>query len=182
MSQNPYALHLGKTPANHQPLTPLSFLERAARVYPTHTAVIHGNLRRTYAELYSRCRRLASSLAQRYIGPGDTVAVMLANTPPMIEAHYGVPMTGAVLLSLNTRLDAAILAFQLDHGNAKILIVDREFSPVVKAALAQAKVKPIVIDYDDLEFPQTNERLSFVEYEELLAKGDPEFAWRMPDD
>ncbi len=182
MSQNPYALHLDKTPANHQPLTPLSFLERAARVYPTHPAVIHGNLRRNYSELYSRCRKLASALAQRYIGPGDTVAVMLANTPPMIEAHYAVPMTGAVLLSLNTRLDAAILAFQLDHGNAKVLIVDREFAPVVKAALTQSKVKPFVIDYDDLEFPQTNDRLSFVEYEEFLAKGDPNFAWRMPDD
>ncbi len=182
MSQNPYALHLDKTPANHQPLTPLSFLERAARVYPTHPAVIHGNLRRNYSELYSRCRKLASALAQRYIGPGDTVAVMHANTPPMIEAHYAVPMTGAVLLSLNTRLDAAILAFQLDHGNAKVLIVDREFAPVVKAALTQSKVKPFVIDYDDLEFPQTNDRLSFVEYEEFLAKGDPNFAWRMPDD
>jgi fatty-acyl-CoA synthase len=182
MSQNPYLLHLDKTPANYQPLTPLSFLERSARVYPQHTAVIHGNLRLTYAQLYSRCRQLASALAQRYIGPGDTVAVMLANTPPMIEAHYAVPMTGAVLLSLNTRLDAAILAFQLDHGNAKVLIVDREFAPVVKAALAQAKVKPFVIDYDDLEFPQTNERLSFVEYEEFLGKGDPEFRWRMPDD
>ncbi len=182
MPQNPFLLHLDKTPANYQPLTPLSFLERSARVYPEHTAVIHGNLRQTYAQLYGRCRQLASALAQRHIGPGDTVAVMLANTPPMIEAHYAVPMTGAVLLSLNTRLDAAILAFQLDHGNAKVLIVDREFAPVVKAALAQSKVKPFVIDYDDLEFPQTNERLSFAEYEEFLAKGDPEFDWRMPDD
>ncbi len=182
MSQNPYLLHLDKTPANYQPLTPLSFLERAARVYPDYTAVIHANLRRTYSELYSRSRQLASALAQRYIGPGDTVAVMLANTPPMIEAHYAVPMTGAVLLSLNTRLDAAILAFQLDHGNAKVLIVDREFAPVVKAALTQSKVKPFIIDYDDLEFPQTNERLSFVDYEEFLGKGDAEFHWRMPDD
>ena len=182
MSQNPYLLHLDKTPANYQPLTPLSFLERSARVYPEHTAVIHGNQRRTYAELYRRSRQLASALAERYIGPGDTVAVMLANTPPMIEAHYAVPMTGAVLLSLNTRLDAAILAFQLDHGNAKVLIVDREFAPVVRAALEQSKVKPFVIDFDDLEFPQTNERLSFVDYEEFLAKGDPEFRWRMPDD
>ena len=181
MSQNPFLL-LDKTAANYQPLTPLSFLERSARVYPEHTAVIHGNLRRTYAQLYSRCRQLASALAQRSIGPGDTVAMMLANTPPMIEAHYAVPMTGAVLLSLNTRLDAAILAFQLDHGNAKVLIVDGEFAPVVKAALAQSKVKPFVIDYDDLEFPQTSERLSFVEYEEFLAEGDPKFDWRMPDD
>ena len=182
MSQNPYLLHLDKTPANYQPLTPLSFLERSARVYPEHIAVIHGNQRRTYAELYRRSRQLASALAQRYIGPGDTVAVMLANTPPMIEAHYAVPMTGAVLLSLNTRLDAAILAFQLDHGNAKVLIADREFAPVVKAALEQSKVKPFVIDFDDLEFPQTNERLSSVDYDEFLAKGDPGFRWRMPDD
>ncbi|MEQ1615095.1 MAG: acyl-CoA synthetase [Hyphomicrobiaceae bacterium] len=182
MTPNPYLQHLDKTAANFQPLTPLTFLERAARVYPTRTAVIHGNARTTYASLYDRCRRLASALAQAYIGPGDTVAVMLANTPPMIEAHYAVPMTGGVLLSLNTRLDAAIIAFQLDHANAKVVIVDREFSPVMKAALAQAKVKPIVIDFDDKEFPQTAERLSFVEYEEFLAKGDPEFQWRMPSD
>ena len=182
MSLNPYAQHLDKNPANHQPLTPLTFLERAARVYPEHTAVIHGAQRRTYAALFQRCRQLASSLAQRYIGPGDTVAVMLANTPPMIEAHYAVPMTGGVLLSLNTRLDAAILAFQLDHGNAKVLICDREFAPVIKAALAQAKVRPFIIDYDDLEFPQTNERLSFVDYEAFLTNGDPEFQWRMPND
>lgn len=182
MSTNPFNQHLDKTPANHQPLSPLPFLERAARVYPTRTAVIHGAARTSYAALYERCRRLASSLAQAYIGPGDTVAVMLANTPPMIEAHYAVPMTGGVLLSLNTRLDAGILAFQLDHGNAKVLITDREFAPVVKAALAQAKVKPLVIDYDDREFPQMGERLSFVEYEEFLAKGDPNFRWRMPDD
>jgi fatty-acyl-CoA synthase len=182
MSPNPYAQYLDKTPANYQPLTPLSFLQRAARVYPAHTAVIHGDARTPYAALYERCRRFASALAQRYIGPGDTVAVMLANTPPMIEAHYAVPMTGGVLLSLNTRLDAAILAFQLDHANVKILITDREFSPVIKAALAQAKVKPFVIDYDDPEFPQTGERLSFVEYEAFIAQGDPEFHWRLPDD
>jgi fatty-acyl-CoA synthase len=182
MTPNPYAQHLDKNAANHQPLTPLSFLERAARVFPDHTAVIHGRARTNYASLYDRCRRFASALAQAYVGPGDTVAVMLANTPPMIEAHYAVPMTGAVLLSLNTRLDAAILAFQLDHGNAKVLITDREFAPVIKAALAQAKVRPLVIDYDDPEFAQTGERLSFVEYEQFLAKGDLNFQWRMPDD
>ena len=182
MSINPYNQHLDKTPANHQPLTPLSFLDRAAKVYPEHPAIIHGHSRTTYAKFYERCRRLASALAQAYIGPGDTVAVMLANTPPMIEAHYAVPMTGAVLLSINTRLDAGIIAFQLDHGNARVLITDREFAPVIKAALAQAKVKPIVIDYDDPEFPQSGERLSFVEYEEFIAKGDPGFSWKMPDD
>jgi fatty-acyl-CoA synthase len=182
MTPNPYQQHLDKTQANYQPLTPLTFLERAARVYPTRTAVIHSTTRTTYASLYERCRRLASALAQAYVGPGDTVAVMLANTPPMIEAHYAVPMTGGVLLSLNTRLDAAIIAFQLDHANAKVLITDREFAPVIEAALAQAKVKPIVIDFDDREFPQTGKRLSFVEYEEFLAKGDAEFQWRMPAD
>ncbi len=182
MYANPYNQHLAKTAANHQPLTPLSFLERAAKVYPAQAAVIHGQSRMTYAALYDRCRRLASGLARQYIGPGDTVAVMLANTPPMIEAHYAVPMTGGVLLSLNTRLDAAILAFQLDHGNAKILISDREFAPVIKAALAQTTVKPLVIDYNDLEYPQANERLSFIDYEEFVAKGDPNFRWRMPDD
>ena len=182
MSINPYKQHLDKTPANHQPLTPLSFLERAAKVYPDHPAIIHGRRRTSYAEFYDRCCKLASALAQAYIGPGDTVAVMLANTPPMIEAHYAVPMTGGVLLSLNTRLDAAILAFQLDHGNARVLITDREFAPVIKTALAQAKVKPIVIDYDDPEYPQTSERLSFVEYEEFIAKGDVNFKWKMPDD
>ncbi len=182
MTSNPYLQHLDKTPANYQPLTPLTFLERSARVYPDRTAVIHGGARTTYAALYDRCRRFASALAQAYIGPGDTVAVMLANTPPMIEAHYAVPMTGAVLLSLNTRLDAAIIAFQLDHSNAKVLITDREFSPVIKAALAQAKVKPLVIDFDDQEFPQTGDRLSFVEYEQFIARGDPDFGWRMPAD
>ena len=182
MTPNPYLQHLDKTAANFQPLTPLTFLERTAGVYPTRTAVIHGNARTTYANLYDRCRRLASALAQAYIGPGDTVAVMLANTPPMIEAHYAVPMTGGVLLSLNTRLDAAIIAFQLDHSNAKLVIIDREFAPVMKAALAQAKVKPVIIDFDDTEFPQTAERLSFVDYEEFLAKGDPEFQWQMPSD
>ena len=182
MTPNPYQQHLDKTAANYQPLTPLSFLERAARVYPARTAVVHGTRRTSYADLYARCRRFASALAQSYIGPGDTVAVMLANTPPMIEAHYAVPMTGAVLLSINTRLDAAIVAFQLDHANAKVVITDREFAPVMKAALAQAKVRPVVIDYDDPEFPQTGERLSFVEYEQFLAKGDPHFQWRMPVD
>ncbi len=182
MSANPYDQHLGKTPANYQPLTPLSFLERAAKVYPSRTAVIHGTRLTRYIELYERCRRLASSLAQRGIGPGDTVAVMLANTPPMIEAHYAVPMTGAVLLSLNTRLDAAILALQLDHGNAQVLITDREFAPVVKAALALAQVKPLVIDYDDREFAQTGERLGSLDYEQFVADGDPAYRWRMPGD
>jgi fatty-acyl-CoA synthase len=181
MTTNPYAA-LPRTAANHQPLTPLTFLERAAKVYPGHTAVIHGQQRFTYEQLYARCRRLAAALAQRYVGPGDTVTVMLANTPPMIEAHYGVPMTGAVLHSLNTRLDAAALAFQLDHANTKVLITDREFAPVMKEALRQAKVKPLVINYDDPEFAQTGEMISFNEYEDFLRQGHADFQWRMPDD
>jgi fatty-acyl-CoA synthase len=182
MHNNPFELNLPKTPANHQPLTPLSFLARTAAIYPEHTAVIHGKLRRTYGELYARARRLASALARRYIGVGDTVTVMLPNTPEMIEAHYGVPMTGAVLHSLNTRLDAAIIAFQLDHANTKVLIVDREFAPVMREALEIAKVDPFVIDVDDKEFPQENERISYNDYEEFIATGDPAFPWRMPDD
>jgi fatty-acyl-CoA synthase len=152
---NPYAIGLAKNEANYQPLTPLSFLERSAKVYPAHTAIIHGEQRFTYAEFYARSRKLASALASRGIGKGDTVSVMLANTPPMLECHYGVPMTGAVLNTLNTRLDAAILAFTLDHAETKVLIVDREFSALMKEALAMAKeAKPIVIDYDDPEFAQ----------------------------
>ena len=179
---NPYDQHLDKTPANHQPLSPLTLLERAAAVYPDHTAVIHGASRISYADFYARCRRLASALATRYVGPGDTVTAMLPNTPAMLDAHFGVPMTGAVLHSLNTRLDAAIIAFQLDHANTKVLITDRELAPVMKEALAKAKVKPLVIDYDDPEFPGLGEQLSYLDYEDMLAKADPHFRWRMPPD
>ncbi|MCB1505770.1 MAG: acyl-CoA synthetase [Hyphomicrobiaceae bacterium] len=182
MASHPYDQNLDKTAANHLPLTPLSIVARSAAVYPDTVAVIHGNSRLTYAEYFSRSRQLASALAQRYIAKGDTVSVMLSNTPPMLEAHVGVPMTGAVLHSLNTRLDAAIIAFQLDHANSKVLIYDREFAPVIKEALTLAKVEPLLIDYDDPEFPQENERLSYLDYEEFVSAGDPEFAWRMPDD
>ena len=182
MTANQYEQNLDRNPANHQPLTPVTFLERAAKVYPNQTAIVHGNARLNYAEFYARARRLASALAGKYISKGDTVSVMLANTPPMLEAHYAVPMTGAVLHSINTRLDAPIIAFQLDHANTKVLFVDREFSAVVKEALAQAKVKPLIIDYQDPEFPQAGEQLSYTEYEEFVASGDPGFAWKMPDD
>jgi fatty-acyl-CoA synthase len=182
MSAHPYSQHLDKSPANYQALTPLSFLERSASVFPSHPAVIHGRLRLTYAELYARARRLASALAARYLGPGDTVSVMLPNTPPMLEAHYGVPMTGAVLHALNTRLDAAAIAFQLDHARSKVVICDREFAPVMRDALALAKVEPLVIDCDDKEFPQPAEALSYTDYEAFLATGDPSFRWRMPED
>ncbi len=179
---NPYEQHLGRNPANHQPLTPLTQLERAALIWPERTAVIHGRQTHTYHELYARCRRLASALAKRGIGLGDTVSAMLPNVPSMIEAHFGVPMTGAVLHAINTRLDPAVIAFMFDHAQTKVLISDREFAPTIKAALAIAKVKPLVIDYDDLEYQQTGERLGGIEYEALLAEGDPNFAWRMPAD
>jgi fatty-acyl-CoA synthase len=184
MSANPYAQHLDKTPANHQPLTPLSFLERAAATYPAHPAMVHGRLRYTYADLYARARRLASALVMRGIGPADTVSVMLSNTPAMIEAHYGVPMLGAVLHALNTRLDAQAVAFQLDHAESKAVICDREFAPVMRQALALAKVRPLLIDHDDTEaeLPQANAPLSDIGYETLLAAGDPAFRWRMPED
>ena len=144
-------------------------------MFPNHIAVIHGSRRFTYAEFYARARRLASALAAHGIGPGDTVSVMLQNTPPMLEAHYGVPMTGGVLHALNTRLDPALIAFQLDHAESKVVICDREFAGVMRQALAQAKVKPLVIDYDDAEFPQAAEPLSATDYEAFLAKGDPGF-------
>src|SRR5689334_6733064 len=179
---NPYDIDLDRNPANFQPLTPLTALERAASVYPAHTALIHGPLRRTYAELYARTRRLGSALAKRGIKRGDTVSVMLANTPAMLEAHYGVPMTQGVLNTLNTRLDAPTIAFSFDHAETKVLITDREFSKTTKEALKLAKVKPLVIDYDDPDYSGDGDRLGKMEYEQLVAQGDPAFAWKMPDD
>jgi fatty-acyl-CoA synthase len=180
---SPYDIGLAKNDANYQPLTPLSFLERSAKVYPAHTAIIHGAQRFTYAQFYARSRQLASALASRGIGKGDTVSVMLANTPPMLECHYGVPMTGAVLNTLNTRLDAAILAFTLDHAETRVLIVDREFSALMKEALSMTKEsKPIVIDYDDPEFAQDGPLIGEVEYEAFIAGGDPDYAWKKPED
>src|SRR5207244_624303 len=151
MPKIPYDIDLDRNPANFQPLTPLSFLERAAAVFPAHTAILHGARKWNYAEFYTRSRRLASALAKSGIKRGETVSVMLANTPAMLEAHYGVPMTGAVLNTLNTRLDPPIIAFTLDHADTKVLITDREFSRSVKDALALAKAKPPVIDSDDPE-------------------------------
>jgi fatty-acyl-CoA synthase len=182
MHINPFEQHLGKTAANYQPLTPLTLLARAAAVWPEGTAVIHGEVRYSYGELYARSRRLAAALARRYVGPGDTVTVLLPNTPAMLEAHYGVPMTGAVLHALNTRLDAAIIAFQLDHANSKVVICDRELAPLMRAALALAKVRPLLVDVDDHQLPEDLEPLSWLDYEEFLAGGDPQFRWRMPAD
>src|SRR6266436_603935 len=178
----PYDIDLDRNPANFQPLTPLTFLERAAAVFSDHTAIVHGPLRRSYAEFYARARQLASSLARRCIKRGNTVSVLLANTPAMLECHYGVPMTPAVLNTINTRLDAATVAFQLDHAESKVLIADREFSKLAKEALALAKGKPLVVDYDDPEFAGAGERLGAIEYEDFLAAGDADFAWKMPDD
>jgi fatty-acyl-CoA synthase len=178
----PYDTDLPRNAANFQPLTPLSFLARAAEVYPDVTAIIHGNRSWNYRTFYARANQLGSALARRGIKRGETVSVMLANTPAMVEAHYGVAMAGAVLNTLNTRLDAAILGFTLDHAETRLLIVDREFSGVMKDALARAKVKPLVIDYDDPEFAGAGGRIGTLEYEELLREGDSDFAWQMPGD
>ena len=177
-----YDIDLDRNAANYQPLTPLGFLERSASIFPDRPAVVHGALRRNYRDLYARTRRLASALAARGVGKNDTVTVMLANTPAMLECHFGVPMAGAVLNTLNTRLDAAIIAFTLDHAETKVLITDREFSGVIKQALSMARVKPLVIDYDDPEYKGAGERLGSTEYEELVASGDPDFSWIMPRD
>jgi fatty-acyl-CoA synthase len=179
---SPYDTDLDRNPANHQPLTPLTYLSRAAHIFPDHPAIVHGDLKRTYSDFYTRCRQLGSALSKRGIGRGDTVSVMLANAPAMLECHYGVPMCKAVLNTLNTRLDAAILAFTLDHAETKVLIVDREFSPIIKEAVAKAKVKPLIIDYDDPVYDGPGDRTGEIEYEAFIAEGDPSFDWPMPDD
>jgi fatty-acyl-CoA synthase len=182
MTTNPYNTDLDRTPANHQPLTPLSFLERAATVFPEHTAIVHGPLRRSYAAFYARSRQLASALTTQGIGRGDTVSVMLANTPAMLECHYGVPMCGAVLHSINTRLDAGIIAFQLDHALSRVVIVDREFMPLMQEALALASVAPLLLQYDDPEFTGPAIATDAQDYEAFLSTGDPAFDWLMPED
>ncbi|MGK0399756.1 MAG: fatty-acyl-CoA synthase, partial [Gammaproteobacteria bacterium] len=182
---NPYSTDLDRNPANFQPLTPLTFLERAASVFPTQTAIIHGQQCLNYQDFYSRSRQLASALAKQGIGRGDTVSVMLANTPAMLEAHYGVPMCGGVLHSINTRLDPKIIAFQLEHAEAKVLIVDREFGDTVKAALTLTSATPLIIEYNDVEFPQIDETGAITpatDYEIFLSQGDPDFVWLMPED
>ncbi|MGC2435509.1 MAG: acyl-CoA synthetase [Pseudolabrys sp.] len=182
MAKTPYDIDLDRNPANYQPLTPLGFLERAAAVFPDRTAIIHGPMRRSYADFYARARRLGSALSKRGIKRGDTVSVFLANTPAMLECHFAVPMCQGVLNTLNTRLDAAIIAFSLDHADAKVVITDREYSKVMKDALALCKAKPLIIDYDDPEYKGSGERLGSIEYEEFIAQGDPGYAWKMPDD
>ena len=182
MSTNPYNTDLDRNPANYQPLTPLTFLERAASVFPDHTAIVHGALRRNYAEFYERSRQLASALALYGIRRGDTVSVVLLNTPAMLECHYGVPMSGAVLHSVNTRLDASVIALQLDHAMSKVVIVDCEFMPLIQDVLALATVSPMVIKYDDAEFSGPATQTDDKKYEDFLASGDPGFDWLMPLD
>ncbi len=177
----PYASGLDPSSANYTPLSPLSFIKRTASVYPEYVSVIHGAQRFTWAQTYARCRRLGSALKQRGIGPGDTVAVIAANIPAIYEAHFGVPMAGAVLNTINCRLDAATIAFILDHGESKVLITDKEFSPVVAEALAQVKQRPLVIDVDDPQLPD-GELLGDAEYESFLDSGDPDFHWELPRD
>ncbi len=180
-AHNIYERDLDKTAANHAALTPMQFIERTASVYPDHVALVHGARRQSWAETYMRCRRLASALERVGIGVGDTVAIMAPNIPEMYEAHFGVPMTGAVLNSLNTRLDAAMLAFILDHSETKVLLVDREYHRVMTEALAIAKVQPLVVDIDD---PACDDRAQIGDttWEEFIATGDPDHAWAYPAD
>lgn len=182
MTDSIFEQNLDKNPANFQPLSPLSLFARTAAIYPDHVAIVHGNMRVTYAEYYERSIKLASAIAKHNIGKGGAVSVMLTNTPSMLEVHMAVPMAGSVLHTMNTRLDAEIIAFQMDHAETKILITDKEFSPVIKAALEICKNKPIVIDYVDTEFEVDGERLSNIDYEEFLQSGDASFSWKMPDD
>ena len=181
MSTNPYETDLDRNPANFAALTPLSFLERAASVYPDRVAIVHGPQRQTWGATYARCRRLASALAARGLGVGDTVAVMLPNIPAMYEVHFGVPMCGAVLNTLNTRLDADTIAFMLKHGGAKVLITDREYSATMHKALVQMDSPPLVIDVDDPLY-EGGIPLGKLCYEDLLAEGDPDWAWPRPAD
>ncbi|AZG76796.1 acyl-CoA synthetase [Methylocystis rosea] len=182
MTNSPYDRDLERNSANFQPLTPITFLERAAAVFPERIAIAHGQLRRNYRDFYARSLRLASALEKAGLGRGDTVSVMLANTPAMLECHYAVPMMGAVLNTLNTRLDASILAFTLDHAETKALIVDREFSDVIRDALSLAKATPVIIDYSDPEYDGPGERLGSIEYEDFLRSGDPDYQWSPPGD
>ena len=171
---------LPRTRANHRPLTPLDFLAWSASVFPDRAGVLYGERAYSWGEVDRRCRRLASALQGLGVRRGDTVAVLCPNTPPMLEAHYGIPMAGAVLNALNTRLDPASAAFILEHGEAKVLLVDTEWAPVIKAALAQTSARPMIVDIVDPEAP--GERLGALDYETLLAQGDPTFAWVPPDD
>jgi fatty-acyl-CoA synthase len=183
---NPFERDLDKNPANYVPLTPLSFLPRAAHVFPRHVAIVHGNLRQTWAQTYARCRRLASALRRRGVRRGDTVAMMAPNIPAAYEAAFGVPMSGAVLNAMNIRLDAPTIAFMLDHGETRLLFVDSEFAPVIKQALKLVKRKIAIIDIADPEFEEKGgrgaERIGVMDYEAFLSTGDVDTVWQMPGD
>ena len=178
---SPYESGLDRNDANFVPLSPLSFLRRTATVYPERTAIVHGDIRRSWAETYARCRRLASALTKRGIGLGDTVSIMAPNIPAFVEASFGVPLSGAVLNSLNIRLDPDAIAFILQHGEAKVLLTDREFSGVIKAALEQLETKPLVIDIDD-PLAEGGELIGEMTYEDFLAEGDPDYPYQLPKD
>ncbi|HQQ54549.1 MAG TPA: AMP-binding protein, partial [Ottowia sp.] len=174
---------LPRNPANHAALTPLAFIQRTAELYPGRLAIVHGELRQSWGQTYARCRQLASSLQRHGIGRNDTVAVMLPNTPPMVEAHFGVPMAGAVLNTLNTRLDPEAVAFMLDHGEAKAVIVDPEFAGIMKKALAlrQSKAPLLVIDVEDALYGP-GQPIGSIGYEAFVAQGDAGFEWDYPGD
>ncbi len=177
-----YETGLERNRANYAALTPLTFLDWSAQVYPEHPAVVHGSRRQTWSETGRRCRRLASALVARGVGAGDTVSVVAANTPEMVEAHFGVPMTGAVLNTINTRLDAATVAAILQHASSDVLLVDREFAPMVGEALAMTSRRPLVVDIDDPEYDGPGERLGELDYEALLRDGDEDYAYDEPRD
>jgi len=183
---NPYNTDLDKNLANYQPLTPISFLERAADVFPNHTAIIHGSLKQTYSNFYARSKKLASALSKKNILRGHTVSALLLNTPAMLEAHYGIPMCGAVIHAINTRLDAKAIAFQLDHADSKILIFDKELLSVVKEVLSLVKSNPILIQYNDDQYnylqDNTHSDEEIIDYENFLETGDNDYQWLMPED
>ncbi len=176
-----YEQGLARNTVNHVALSPLSFIERTAAIYPNYPAVVHGAIRRTWEQTYTRCRKLASALAGRGIGKDDTVAVMLPNIPEMLELHFAVPMIGAVINTLNVRLDAEAISFMLQHGEAKVLIADREFCEVAQTACRMLENPPLIIDVNDPEYGEGC-AVSELDYEAFLAEGDPDFAWQWPED
>ncbi|WP_164661710.1 acyl-CoA synthetase [Tropicibacter sp. Alg240-R139] len=179
---NIYEQHLDQNRANHTALSPLSYLERTALIYPDYPALVYGTRRQNWLATYDRCRKLASALDQRGIGKGDTVSIIAANIPELFEAHFGVPMSGAVLNAINTRLDAPVVAYILEHAEAKVLLVDPEFSNVVKEALSQFDSSNLlVIDIEDDSF-DGGEKLGSLTYDALLAEGEPTFDWSLPND
>ncbi|MCE8019443.1 acyl-CoA synthetase [Halomonas sp. MCCC 1A11036] len=182
MNDSIFEQDLPKTQANFVPLSPLTFIERSASIYPDYPAVVHGDIRRNWSETWARCRRLASALEKRGIKPGETVAVMLPNVPAMFEAHFGVPLAGCVLNTLNIRLDAEAIAYMLEHGEAQAVLVDPEFAGVIEDAVSRLAIKPLVIDVDDVLYEGESRHIGELEYEALLAEGDPDYAYQLPED